>query len=58
MFREHDSVLSLSLCTACTAVYAVSTEPCSMKRDKRSMLCALCGEIHGVSMTCALHLDV
>ena len=44
MFRECDSVLFLSLCTACTAVRAVSTEPCSMQRDKRSMLCALCVE--------------
>ena len=62
MFREYDSALFLSLCTACTAVRAVTTEPCAMQRDKRSMLCALCMEMprvsSGVSITCALHLDV
>jgi hypothetical protein len=49
MFRECDSVLFLSLCTACIAVYAVSAEPFSMKRDKVSVLCVLCVETSIVS---------
>ena len=51
-----------SLCTACTAVRTVTGDPCSMKRDWRSMLCVLCMEIFrafpGISITRALHLGV
>ena len=41
MFQEYDRLCCL-LCTAWTAVHAVSTKPCSMQQDKRSTLCALC----------------
>ena len=35
----------MSPCTVYSAVRAVTEDPCSMKRDWRSMLCALCMEI-------------
>ena len=48
MFQEYDRLCCL-LCTAWTAVHAVSTKPCSMQQDKRSTLCALCMKTSMVS---------